>query len=513
MRVCRIAMFVLLAFAAVLAAACGGGNGKKETRAGGSTPTGAPTAPISVSPSNSITRPAATSAAGSPTPAVSPVALRPSIQDALSCRVPAKGDAGANGVSTAALQRQDIDTKVFPNAVCNDGSPAVLYFRPYDGEANRDKWVIALAGGGDCSDPQGCADRWCGVGTNFDSDNMSSDYAGNGRPTEGIFACTDANPFANWNQVFVKYCTSDVWTGEALGLSLDAKDPKSGAPVNFMISFAGAYAFDAAITTLRKDGGAPPLTYVRTKTQMSDLDNASEVVLAGGSAGGAGVIYNLDRLAALLQDAPKKPVVRGLIDSVTGPTLANLGYESSTACANGGACTYEALFKAAAARNETVLHKLTDDSCLDWHRKNAPGTEWKCFDQTHVLQNHVTTPFFVRMGLADQQISSNYIGAGYSYQGKVLTTLTFATLDHEMLSGLQQAVMNGEEKSAMTKPPGIFAPSCNNHYTIFEDDTTYNVSIPVGGKQVTLMDTWNNWIGGKSPDVVISSDPKTDHCK
>jgi len=506
-------MFVLLATAAVLAAACGGGNGKKAAHAGSASPTSSSSAETSPSASNSSTRPATTSAAGSPTPAVSPVALKPSIQDALSCRVPAKGDPGASGVSTAALQRQDIDTKLFPNAVCNDGSPAVLYFRPYEGEANRDKWIVALAGGGDCSDPQGCADRWCGVGTNFDSDNMSSDYAGDGRPTEGIFARTSANPFANWNQVFVKYCTSDVWTGRALGLSLDAKDPKSGAPVNFMISFAGAYAFDAAITTLRKEGGAPPLTYVRTKTQMPDLDDASEVVLAGGSAGGAGVIFNLDRFAAILQDAPKKPVIRGLIDSVTGPTFSDLGFEKSNACANGGACTYEAVFKAAAARNDTGLHKLTDDSCLDWHRKNAPGTEWKCFDQTHVLQNHITTPFFVRMGLADQQISGNYIGAGYTYQGKPLTTLTFATLDHAMLTALPQTVMNGDEKASMTKAPGVFAPSCNTHYTIFADDTTYNVSIPVGGKQVTLMDTWNNWIAGRQPDVVISNDPKADHCK
>ncbi len=82
-----------------------------------------------------------------------------------------------------------------------------------------------------------------------------------------------------------------------------------------------------------------------------------------------------------------------------------------------------------------------------------------------------------------------------------------------MLTSLPQTVMNGEEKASMTKSPGIFAPSCNTHYTIFENDTTYNVSIPVAGKQLMLMDTWNNWIAGKSPDAVISNDPRADHCK
>jgi hypothetical protein len=36
---------------------------------------------------------------------------------------------------------------------------------------------------------------------------------------------------------------------------------------------------------------------------------------------------------------------------------------------------------------------------------------------------------------------------------------------------LQATVQGGHEKAATAKPPGIFAPSCSNHYTIFANDT------------------------------------------
>lgn len=44
-------------------------------------------------------------------------------------------------------------------AVCNDGSPAVFYFRPGRSEY-RDKWVIWFEGGGACYDLGTCNQRW-----------------------------------------------------------------------------------------------------------------------------------------------------------------------------------------------------------------------------------------------------------------------------------------------------------------------------------------------------------------
>ncbi len=496
--------------ALAFAAACGGPSDDRATTATPSPAASVATAEPALSPG-----PGATSATPSPSPAplATAVVLKPTIEEALSCRVPRSGPSGQAGQATPALQRHDLDTKRFPNAICNDGSPAMLFFRPYEGEANRDKWVIGLAGGGGCASPQECADRWCGVDTNFDSDNMSTDFAGNAASADGIFVRRAENPFANWNHVFVRYCSSDMWAGRGASLKVSATDPATGKPVEFAIAMTGSNVLDAALTTLKQAPGIAPLTYVRTRTTMPDLDNAREVVFAGGSAGGLGIINNLDRVAADLRAGPNHPVVRGLIDSATPPDRGALGWEKTAGCIESGICSREAWLKAGAARDAAGLNRLLDQSCVDWHARNRPGTEWECIDTNHVLEHHLTTPFFVRMGLTDKLISGEVIDTGFTSGGKPLTLQGFATLVHDLLAALPATVAAGEERAAMTAPPGVFAPSCPDHYTIYANETVYNVSVPVGGQQLTFFDTWNNWVAGKGPTVAVSSGVRGDKCR
>ncbi len=58
-----------------------------------------------------------------------------------------------------------------PDAVCNDGSPALMYIRPADAAyagnmtPASSKWLIFLDGGGGCHDEDACLEtRWCGFG-------------------------------------------------------------------------------------------------------------------------------------------------------------------------------------------------------------------------------------------------------------------------------------------------------------------------------------------------------------
>ena len=437
--------------------------------------------------------------------------LNPSIEQALSCRVPPVRAAKPAGGGD--LQRYDLTA--FPQASCNDGSPAVLYFRPYEGAANRNKWIIALNGGGGCGTAQDCANRWCGVDTNFDADNMSTKNAGNGLNGDGILERQPGNPFANYNQVEVRYCTSDSWQGHGLGLTTTAKDPKTGKDVTFQINFAGGYVFQAVVDTLRQDG-VEGLVYSKSKTALPDLDDASEVVLAGGSAGGNGVIFNLDRLADELRGGSNKPVVRGFIEAIVGPDKSKLDYSSSVGCKENQLCSFEAQYKYVYAKQQDVNgpREWTDESCLEWHKKNEPGTEWLCYDLNHVLANHVTTPYFVRTGLADQLRSSETIEQGYSTpDGKPLTVLSYAQATAEFVSGLQAAVKSGHEASNVTKLPGVFAPSCRTHYTLFQTNLVNGVTVEgPGAKAYSLFDVWNNWVAGEGPDVVVTSAPRTDNC-
>lgn len=508
MRQAYVIAALALAVVLLLDGCDGGKKDSRQSTAAGESRTAAGASASPTSPSTSAPAKSATTAA----PLVTPVSLDPSIEEALSCRVPPVRANDPGGKPP--LQREDIDPRLFPGSACNDGTPAVLDFRPYSGEANKDKWVIGLAGGGSCSSGQECADRWCGVGTNFDADNMSTANAGAGATADGIYRRSADNPFGNWNQVYVRYCSSDGWAGGGLAATLKAKDPKTGSDVTFQINFAGENVFEAMLAILRQEG-VPGLVYTNDgkRTPMPDLDNATEVVFAGGSAGGAGVVNNLDRLADLLRDAPGHPVVQGLIDSIVGPDSAHTNYSQSMACQNAGVCTYEALFKAIAANDQNVLKRSTDESCLQWHQQHDPGSEWKCYDYSHVLANHITTPFFVRQGLTDRQRSGESIDAGFaSTDGKVFTKATWGLATRETLLGLPQAVLSGEEKDAVTKAPGIFAPSCSNHYTIYEDNTTYGTTTVSDGKTYMFFDVWKNWVAGAKPDVVISADPRTDKC-
>ena len=69
----------------------------------------------------------------------------PSIADVLEC---GRNGAGglARGRDASLLQRHDVDLAAFPEALCNDGTGAVFYVRPHEGDANRHRWVIPAPG-------------------------------------------------------------------------------------------------------------------------------------------------------------------------------------------------------------------------------------------------------------------------------------------------------------------------------------------------------------------------------
>ncbi len=486
-------------------AACGAGDASPE--AAGADVTAASSNPTVASPS---------AQPGQPTPAATPTTprqalpLQPSIADALSCRVPPvrKDTEGTGG------QLQRYDLTAFPAASCNDGSPAVLYFRPYAGEANKDRWIILLNGGGGCGTGQDCANRWCSVDTNFDADNMSTENASGSLNGGGVLERSGDNPFGNYNQVQVRYCSSDAWTGQALGVDVSAKDPKTGGDVRFQMNFAGSYVFEAMLVTLRGDG-PERLVYSRTKTEMPDLDEANVVVFAGGSAGGAGVISNLDRFADALGTGPNKPTVFGFIEAIVGPDQSKFGYASTNTCKANGLCSYEAVQqrKYELATDPDGQRQQTDESCLDWHAKNKPGTEWRCYDQNHLLANHVTTPYFIRTSLTDALRASEAIQQGFSTpDGKMLTWLTYGEATADFLNGLQGAIGAGDEGASITKLPGIFGTACHTHYTLLQTKLVQGVKVSFGGQAYRLFDVWNNWVAGKQPDVVVTSNPRTDVC-
>lgn len=82
----------------------------------------------------------ATLASGAPAPHPAPASL-PNIGEALSCgRNPKHEEVSA---LPDGFERHVIDRQQFPDAICNNGSPAALYYRRYAGAQNENRRFTA----------------------------------------------------------------------------------------------------------------------------------------------------------------------------------------------------------------------------------------------------------------------------------------------------------------------------------------------------------------------------------
>ena len=475
-----------------------------------------------------------TSAADTSAADTSALPAAANIESALDCGSPNRVFGAA---AAGELQLYEVDTAHFPNALCNDGTPPVLYCRPYRGEANRNRWAIILRGGGGCGNADNCAARWCAcknavrcphaaTTTNFTLDNMSGGGR-RGQAGAGIHLRDDTvdDPLADYNHVQLIYCSSDGWAGRARGVTFATTHPITGAEVSYTLNFLGAEIVDADLAILRQDGVAG-LVYTADggTVALPDLDDAVEVVVAGDSAGGAGVINNLDHIAETLRahhtgcdgSATCPPEVVGLIDAVVGPDMGRLDF-SASAGVDFDVDTYQKYVDvdavAAAPANRDVR---MDESCVAWHAAHSPETAARCGDTSHVVRNHLTTPFFVRMALLDPLISSNYEDSGVAdpelgpfVDNANGVPAVFAVVLQRELAAFPQLPGSAEEGAAMTMAPGVFAPACAVHDTIHQNSEVYGVTIdPTGSAPYKLLDVFENWRTGASPSAVLTTDPQ-----
>lgn len=410
------------------------------------------------------------------------------LADALECGTP--GQAGGV-VDGKGLIRVDLDLEQYPEALCNDGSGAIMYVRRYSDDALKDRWVIRVQGGGSCKSGEECADRWCNEGTSFGMDKMTSTLAPElGIISPGVHAEKVENPMAGANHALLYYCSSDSWAGQGEAVLSETAD---GTEYN--IHFHGADIFEAAIDTLRSG-----VTYTdpdQIERSMPDLDQATEVLFAGASAGAAGVTNNLDSLAEILPGAS----VAGLHDSNFAPTLSELDLSTSSICTDYGACdfnTYIALVWDTSFKG--YWNGRVDSSCLSAHPEE-PGL---CVDVHHVVTNHLTTPVFVRMDLQDSLIMGNMVEGNFSLQsGAILDEVAFAELVTTQLQALQDVPNTAEETVA--KAPGYFGPACGKHETLGNNDAVYATTVSVNGVDATMFQLMGNWLLDQQPQGGVTA--------
>lgn len=158
---------------------------------------------------------------------------------------------------------------------CNDGSQAGFYLRRSPGSQ---RWVVFFEGGWYCYDQKSCRSRWLRM-----RHLMTSVGWPEFREASGILS-TSAKENPYWhdaNHVLVPYCSSDSWTGRKA-----VPDSRDGW------RFMGSLIVRQVIADLI------PLGLSHSQ--------GSELLMAGSSAGGLGVMMNLDKVRTYLQQERSK---------------------------------------------------------------------------------------------------------------------------------------------------------------------------------------------------------------
>lgn len=390
----------------------------------------------------------------------------------------------------------------YPDAVCNDGSPAVFYFAPAPvASINANKWVVQLEGGGGCLDAvdedglhQDCMDRWTGRGTAFLDfpRKMSTDLNGNGvtdlafLPFEGRVPgllgpnTVVTDPTQNgggdaWNRIFINYCSSDLWQGQSGSVALDGGEwvgPLGGVnsyePVDAAF-FNGHLVLDSVLDAISAG------VWSDDQEHGIRLDTAPEqLLLVGESAGGGGVNANLDFVAGKAGwGADQAGIDRGITLGVSGATTRPpLAYDDATIAWYTGPVTVQewdfsfvppmlvdvdldgngtidtdAQEAGAPLRRplyESPIKAFVDQSCLAANTDPLAGDpdrrHWLCYRSAPLYEDgHITTPILVKQDLGDP-----LVGAGVP---------AFA-------DGVR-ATMN-----ALPASFSHFGPHCNHHETL-----------------------------------------------
>ncbi len=194
-------------------------------------------------------------------------------------------DAGADAGADAGTVPPGWHFYQIDGAICRDGSPTGFYVR----YTTSTKLMIYLEGGGTCSSPHFCDHNPANMHEFFPGGALNGESFAQSLllakilqapGTDGIFDTTNSdNPFKDWNQIYVPYCTGDAHAGANESAQLnDGVDPLVKNTWHF-VGYLNMKKFVSRIAPTFK--------------------SADQVVLTGSSAGGLGAGVNY----GMVQDA------------------------------------------------------------------------------------------------------------------------------------------------------------------------------------------------------------------
>ncbi|XAR49222.1 hypothetical protein NMG60_11032341 [Bertholletia excelsa] len=320
-------------------------------------------------------------------------------------------------------------------AVCLDGTlPGYHLHRGYGSGA--DSWLIQLEGGGWCNNKRSCVYR-------KKTRRGSSMYMEKRIPFAGILSNKpEENPdFFNWNRAKVRYCDGASFAGDSEYKAADLK-------------FKGQRIWSAAMDELMTKG----------------MNNATQVLLSGCSAGALASILHCDKFRSLF---PASTKVKCLSDA--GLFLDALDVS--------GGHTMRNFFGGVVSLQE--LRKTLPSTCTD-HLDPI-----SCFFPENLIAN-ITTPLFILNAAYDSwQVTSSLAPGSADPQG----TWRDCKMNHEhctasqiqFLQEFRNHMLNALKGFSKTEQNGLFINSCFAHCQTEKQDTWFADDSPmIGNKPIAL---------------------------
>ncbi|XP_041062089.1 carboxylesterase notum2 [Carcharodon carcharias] len=291
---------------------------------------------------------------------------------------------------------------------CNDGTPAGYYIRESKGSK---RWLIFLEGGWCCYNKESCDARYRSIPRLMGSSEWPQTQKGSGI----LSSQPEENPhWWNANTVFVPYCSSDVWSGTA---------PKT-RQVDY--AFMGSLILKEVIRELVPKG----------------IKLAKVVLLAGTSAGGTGVLLNIERVAHLLAQLGADVQVRGLVDS--GWFLDNKQPRQAE-CPDVTSCSPNYVIK----KGLRLWNGVIPERCRQQFRR---GDEWQCFFGYRMYSSLKSPVFVVQWLFDEEQLKMENIQLG----------------SHSLTENQWNYIQNlGRDlRNSLRDVSAVFAPACLSHTMI-----------------------------------------------
>ena len=337
----------------------------------------------------------------------------------------------------------------YPQARCMDGTPGGFYFHGSRLGAAQTKWVLTLQGGGECVSAKCTAKAASALGSSRYFPK-SYDFWDEAKVHLADTSCT-ANPeLCDYNQVFLPYCSQDLWTGQRA----NATSPAGSAAPGWY--FAGHEILGAVLDALEAAHG---------------LSAASEIIMSGESAGGFGVYHNVDWLA---QRYPRARVV--------GAPIAGFEFYAWPYTGAGNTGPSELADFSAAAMAHGTYNVLWDSfvppACLADHSTD-PGA---CLLPS-LSYGYVQAPLFIMEAQGDSVVLKDHDSVPGLKSRSAVTPPVQAYM--AAFAANQSACL--APAMAPKSADGVFNPSCFIH-------TGFTSTIKIAGQG--YLDAFRSWLGG-----------------